>query len=195
MSFIQWTKTKRKWIQWRVWMLIILIKMYQEMNLRMIILHEHPLSIVDHIGFKKYSTSLQPLFRMVSRNIIKKDILSIYEKEREKSKHEIDKNQGRISITIDMWTSQNKKRGFMVVTAHFIDGLWRLQSRVMRYFFLKYIFIFMFQLNSFQMFYELISFLVLIMGKSHIARYHLLYYLLYYFRNSCAISTYERSAF
>ena len=129
---------------------------------RMIILHEYPLSIVDHIGFRKYSTSLQPLFRMVSRNTIKKDILSIYEKKREKSKHEIDKNQGRISITIDMWTSQNKKRGFMVVTAHFIDGLWRLQSRVMRYFFLKYIFIFMFQLNSFQMFYELISLLVLI---------------------------------
>uniref|UniRef100_A0A7N2KRW2 Uncharacterized protein n=1 Tax=Quercus lobata TaxID=97700 RepID=A0A7N2KRW2_QUELO len=100
---------------------------------RMIILHEYPLSIVDHIGFKKYSTSLQPLFRMVSRNTIKKDILSIYEKEREKSKHEIDKNQGRISITTDMWTSQNKRRGFMVVTTHFIDGLWRLQSRVMRF--------------------------------------------------------------
>ncbi|XP_050278193.1 zinc finger BED domain-containing protein RICESLEEPER 2-like [Quercus robur] len=100
---------------------------------RMIILHEYPLSIVDHIGFRKYSTSLQPLFRMVSRNTIKKDILSIYEKEREKSKHEIDKNQGRISITTYMWTSQNKKRGFIVVTAHFIDGLWRLQSRVMRF--------------------------------------------------------------
>ena len=74
---------------------------------RMIILHEYPLSVVDHIGFRKYSTSLQPLFRMVSRNTIK-DILSIYEKEREKSKHEIDKNQGIISITTDMWTSQNK---------------------------------------------------------------------------------------
>ncbi|XP_050245613.1 zinc finger BED domain-containing protein RICESLEEPER 3-like [Quercus robur] len=100
---------------------------------RMIILHEYPLSIVDHIGFRKYSTSLQPWFRMVSRNTIKKDILSIYEKEREKSKHEIDKNQGRISITTDMWTSQNKRRGFMVVTTHFIDGLWRLQSQVMRF--------------------------------------------------------------
>ena len=74
---------------------------------RMIILHEYPLSVVDHIGFRKYSTSLQPLFRMISRNTIK-DILSIYEKEREKSKHEIDKNQGIISITTDMWTSQNK---------------------------------------------------------------------------------------
>ena len=102
---------------------------------RMIILHEYPLSIVDHIGFRKYSNSLQPLFRMVSSNRIKKDILSIYENEREKSKHEINKNQGRISITNYMWTSQNKRRGFMVVKAHFIDGLWRLQSRVLRYFF------------------------------------------------------------
>ncbi|KAK9986183.1 hypothetical protein SO802_031134 [Lithocarpus litseifolius] len=100
---------------------------------RMIILHKYPLFIVDHIGFRKYSTSLQPLFRMVSRNTIKKDILSIYEKEREKSKHVIDKNQGRISITTDMWTSQNKKRGFIIVTAHFIDGLWTLQSQVMRF--------------------------------------------------------------
>ena len=75
----------------------------------MIILHEYPFSIVDHIGFRKYSTSLQPLIRMVSRNTIEKDILSIYEKEREKVKHEIDKNQGRISITTDMWTSQNKR--------------------------------------------------------------------------------------
>ncbi|KAL4595873.1 hypothetical protein ACB092_12G124000 [Castanea dentata] len=87
---------------------------------RMIILHEYPLSIVDHIGFRNNSTSLRPLFRMVSRNTIK-DILSIYVKEMEKSKHEIDKNQGRISITTDMWTSHKKKRGFMVVTAHFID--------------------------------------------------------------------------
>ena len=59
---------------------------------RMIILQEYPLSTADHIDFRKYSTSLQPLFRMVSRNTIKKDILSIYEKAREKSKHEIDKN-------------------------------------------------------------------------------------------------------
>ena len=68
----------------------------------MIILHESPLSIVDHIDCRKYSNSLQPLFKMVSRNTIKKDILSIYGNEREKSKHEIDKNQRRIFITTDM---------------------------------------------------------------------------------------------
>jgi hypothetical protein len=103
----------------------------------MIILHKHPLSIVEHSGFRSYSASLQPMFKMVTRNTIKRDILSIYDFEKDKSMQQIDKNRSRISITTDMWTSQNKKRGFMVVTANFIDDLWRLQSRVMRYFYFK----------------------------------------------------------
>ena len=41
-------------------------------------------------------------------------------------------NRSRIAITNDMWTS-NKNKGFMVVTAHFIDDSWALQSRVIRY--------------------------------------------------------------
>ena len=75
----------------------------------MIILYEYPLSIVEHIGFRSYSASLQPMFKMVSRNTIKRDILSIYDFEKDKSMQQIDKNQSRISITTDMWTSQNKR--------------------------------------------------------------------------------------
>ena len=74
--------------------------------------------------------------------------MSIYDLEREKSMHEIEKNQSRIAITTDMWTSQNKKRGFMVVTAHFIDDFWRLQSRVMRYIFLSIYSFFLFNFFS-----------------------------------------------
>ena len=46
----------------------------------MIILHEFPLSVVDYIGFRRYSYSLQPLFKMVSRNTIKRDIFKISSK-------------------------------------------------------------------------------------------------------------------
>ena len=74
--------------------------------------------------------------------------MSIYDLEREKSMHEIEKNQSRIAITTDMWTSQNKKRGFMVVTTHFIDDFWRLQSRVMRYIFLSIYSFFLFNFFS-----------------------------------------------
>jgi hypothetical protein len=38
----------------------------------MICVHEDPLSMVDHIGFRKFCAALQPLFKAVSRNTIKK---------------------------------------------------------------------------------------------------------------------------
>ncbi|KAI5350846.1 hypothetical protein L3X38_003737 [Prunus dulcis] len=99
----------------------------------MIILHEYPLSMVDHIGFKMYSNALQPLFKVCSRNTIKKDIFKVFEVEREKTMKLLDTNRSRIAITTDMWTSNNQKRGFMTITSHFIDDAWHLQSRLIRF--------------------------------------------------------------
>ena len=99
---------------------------------RMVILHEYPLSMVDHIEFREFVTDLQPMFKLVTRNTLKSDIFKIYDNEREKALKITDKNGSRMAITTDMWTSSNKKRGFMVITAHFIDHTWMLQSRVLR---------------------------------------------------------------
>ncbi|XP_024196349.1 zinc finger BED domain-containing protein RICESLEEPER 2-like [Rosa chinensis] len=99
----------------------------------MIILHEYPLSIVDHVGFRRYSFELQPLFLVPTRNTIKKDIFKIFEVEREKTMKLLDSNRSRIAITTDMWTSSNQKRGFMTITSHFIDDSWNLQNRLLRF--------------------------------------------------------------
>ena len=88
---------------------------------RMVILHEYPLSMVDHIGFKEFVADLQPMFKLITRNILKSDILKIYDNEREKVLKMTDKNGSRIAITTAKCTSRNKKRGFIVITAHFID--------------------------------------------------------------------------
>jgi hypothetical protein len=37
----------------------------------MIVLHEYPLCLVDHIGFRRFVSALQPLFKMVTRNTIR----------------------------------------------------------------------------------------------------------------------------
>jgi hypothetical protein len=37
----------------------------------MITLHEYPLCIVEHIGFRRFVSALQPLFKMVTRNTIR----------------------------------------------------------------------------------------------------------------------------
>ena len=64
----------------------------------MTILHEYPLSIVDHIEFREFVASLQPLFKLVSRNTLKNDILKIYDNEREKVLKMMDKNGSRMAI-------------------------------------------------------------------------------------------------
>ncbi|KAF3653785.1 hypothetical protein T459_02117 [Capsicum annuum] len=98
-----------------------------------IILYEYPLSIVDHVGFRKFVASLQPLFKMVSRNIIKSDILKIFDNLKSKTSTLLEKLICRIAITTAMWTSDNNKKGFMAITKYFIDDSWKLQSHMLRF--------------------------------------------------------------
>ena len=44
----------------------------------MICLHEYPLSMVDHTGFRKFCSSMQPLFKVPSRNTIRGDIMDMH---------------------------------------------------------------------------------------------------------------------
>jgi hypothetical protein len=69
---------------------------------------------------------------LVSRNTLKRDILKIYDYEKQKSMAKIDNNGSRVAITTDMWILSNKKRGFMVVTGHYINDSWILESQIMR---------------------------------------------------------------
>ncbi|KAH6764482.1 hypothetical protein C2S51_015731 [Perilla frutescens var. frutescens] len=100
---------------------------------RMIILHEYPMNMVEHEGFINFVNSIQPLFSQVSRTTIRKDIFKIYEVEKEKTMNCLSANSGRIAITTNMWTSNDQKRGYMVVTAHYIDDTWTLHSRIIRF--------------------------------------------------------------
>ncbi|KAG5520426.1 hypothetical protein RHGRI_033120 [Rhododendron griersonianum] len=95
-----------------------------------IIMHEYPLSIVDHVGFKRYSNALQPLFKVPCRNTMKSEIFKIYEHHKGKTLSLVVSNASRLAITTDMWTSSNQKKGFMAVTAHFIDDSW---TRILRF--------------------------------------------------------------
>ncbi|XP_022842139.1 zinc finger BED domain-containing protein DAYSLEEPER-like [Olea europaea var. sylvestris] len=93
----------------------------------MIILYEYPLLMVEYIGFRRFMNTLQPLFKNVSRNTIKNGILKIYDYKKLKVMSLLEKNNGKITITTDMWTS-NQKKGFVAITVHFIDEVWKLQS-------------------------------------------------------------------
>ena len=48
----------------------------------MIVLHELPFSLVEYDGFREFVSSLNPLFKMVSRTTIKLDCMKAFEDEK-----------------------------------------------------------------------------------------------------------------
>ena len=97
-----------------------------------LVMHEYPLSIIDHLYFRRFLCSLQPLFSVPTRNTMKREIFKIYECERGSIQKIIDGNKGRIAITTDMWTASTQKKGYIAVTAHYIDNSWKLRSHMLR---------------------------------------------------------------
>ncbi|KAH9703688.1 hypothetical protein KPL70_011180 [Citrus sinensis] len=100
---------------------------------RMIVMHELPLSFVEYIGFYELLKLLQPSIETISRNTIKAEILKLYDIEKTKAMSVLEACDSRIAVTTDMWTAGNQKKGYMVVTAHYIDNSWVLRSRIMRF--------------------------------------------------------------
>ena len=98
----------------------------------MIIVHEYPLSMVDHAGFHKFCAALQPTFKLVSRNTTRKDIVDMYQVQKQSMVNYIKKLSSRVVVTIDLWTANHQRKGYMAVTAHFLDEDWKLKSFLIR---------------------------------------------------------------
>ncbi|XP_057544330.1 zinc finger BED domain-containing protein RICESLEEPER 2-like [Amaranthus tricolor] len=99
----------------------------------MVIMHEYPLSMVDHIGFRRFVESLNCNFKMISRSTLKRDIMKLFKEEKLSLRKLLEHNESRIAITTDMWTATNQKKGYMVITLHFIDKQWVLRNRTLRF--------------------------------------------------------------
>ena len=76
----------------------------------MIVPHEYPMSIVDHHGFHKFVSALQPLLKMGTRNTIRRDIMSFYEGEKRKARIFLQRINCHVAITTNLWTAKNKKK-------------------------------------------------------------------------------------
>ena len=119
---------------------------------RMIIMHELPLRFVDYEGFRDLMSFVQPLLGKICRNTVKREVLKLFDFEKAKTMALSEDITSKVSITMDMWTSSNKKKGYMVVTTHFIDNSWTLRNQILRYQFKSLINLFIFYYMYFILF-------------------------------------------
>ena len=91
-----------------------------------VIRDEHPMSFVEQVGFHEFMAETQPLFKFYTRNTLRSDVENMYEAEKAKLLKLLGKNSSRIAITTDMWSADCQNKGYMAITAHFIDDGWNL---------------------------------------------------------------------
>ncbi|CAN1164217.1 Putative AC9 transposase, partial [Linum perenne] len=61
------------------------------------------------------------------------DVMRLCRDERAKIQRLIVSSKGRVAITTDMWIASNQRKGYMVVTAHYLDNGWCLRSQLLRF--------------------------------------------------------------
>jgi hypothetical protein len=73
---------------------------------------------------------------MVSRRTITDDCSKKYLEERQVLLDVFKNVKGRVSLTMDMWTS-NQTLGYMCITCHFTDDDWKMHKRILKFSFMK----------------------------------------------------------
>lgn len=99
---------------------------------RMIIYHEYPFSIVEHVGFRRFVHSLCPSFNMISRDVIREDCMVLYENEKKRIYDMLERLPCRLSLTLDVWLSCHST-GFICLTVHYLDEKWILRKRILSF--------------------------------------------------------------
>ncbi|KAJ0102336.1 hypothetical protein Patl1_03864 [Pistacia atlantica] len=101
---------------------------------KMVVMHELPLSFVKYFGFRDLMKYCKPLIGPLRKDLLKKDIFKLYDVERTNTmKMMSNKNESKIAISVDSVAPHKEKNRYMAVTAHFVDDLWALQRRIMRF--------------------------------------------------------------
>ena len=104
----------------------------------MIIKHNYPFNMVDHEFFKIFCNSLNPNFKVVSRNTIRVDILNVHKIEKDKLYNLLEGLSCKITITTDIWTSDHQNFAYACLTAHYVNDEWELKKKILPYRYIEY---------------------------------------------------------
>ena len=104
----------------------------REMCSHMMMFHEYPFTLVEHVMFNKFVKMLTPYWERITWATAKKDCFTTYNNTKQKLKALL-KGVHKVNITTNMWTSHQKSL-YMVVTCHYIDSEWHLNRCVLNFF-------------------------------------------------------------
>ncbi|KAG5252615.1 zinc finger BED domain-containing protein [Salix suchowensis] len=104
----------------------------------MIINHGYPLDMVQHEFFEIFVKNLQPMFALQSKVDVEANVLAICRQEKEKLIEYFDSLSCLLSLTLELWSSNDKMMTYCCLTVHFIDDGWQLKKKILAFRNLRY---------------------------------------------------------
>jgi hypothetical protein len=98
---------------------------------KLVVLHVLPWSFVEYAGFRNLCALVNPWFKPINRVTIQNRCIEDYHQFRSCNENFFMKCNHRVSLTGDMWTS-NQKLGYFCITYHWIDSKWKVKHRIIR---------------------------------------------------------------
>ncbi|KAI8538956.1 hypothetical protein RHMOL_Rhmol09G0143500 [Rhododendron molle] len=99
----------------------------------MIIKHNYAFNMAEHEFFEIFCSNLQPMFKLVSRNTCRADVLNVSEIEKSKLYSFLDELSCKMTLTTNIWTSDHQNFGYICLTAHFITDNWELKKKILAF--------------------------------------------------------------
>ncbi|KAK6196084.1 hypothetical protein SNE40_001379 [Patella caerulea] len=89
--------------------------------LEMIAIDLQPLSVVEDVGFRRYSATLEPRYKIPSKQEISRQMIpALYDKLKSQIKDEL-VDVTFIGVTTDIWSTRAGPNSLMSITAHWVD--------------------------------------------------------------------------
>ncbi|XP_028095102.1 zinc finger BED domain-containing protein RICESLEEPER 2-like [Camellia sinensis] len=73
------------------------------------------------------------MFKLVSRNIVRADVLDVYEIENAKLYQFLDELFSKITLTTDIWTLDHQNSAHTCLTVHYVTNDWELKKKILAY--------------------------------------------------------------
>ncbi|XP_021298233.1 zinc finger BED domain-containing protein RICESLEEPER 2-like [Herrania umbratica] len=108
---------------------------FRELVIGAILMHNLPLSFVEHSGSRDLWSYLHEDVTLISSNTLKAHMIKMHRTGRSKIKYLLEETPGRINLTFDLWNSITTDI-YICVIAHFVDKNWVLQKRILNFSFM-----------------------------------------------------------
>lgn len=103
---------------------------FRKALLKWVVVSSQPFSVVEEEAFVELIRLLNPTAELISDKTMRADVMAAYYDQIEEIKSQLKEVPGKISITLDCWSSKNIL-SFLVIRAHWISSEWELKSQLL----------------------------------------------------------------